>query len=90
MLIKENEIDSRNIIYLLATSKYPVKLHIADTLYVDLFPRIKVKDWIYTTPNDYLTIKRNKRVMRHLETLKAFLISCLNISESLPFFDLDV
>jgi len=90
MSMTEKRIDPRNLIYLLATSKYPIKLRTLDTLYVEGGNKLKVIDWVYTTSSGYLTLKHNRRVMRHSDTLKAFFFEALNFPISPPLIDLDV
>ena len=86
----EEKIDCRYLIYLLATSKYPIKLRTLNTLYLDFGDKYKINDWIYTTGNGYLTVKRNRRILRRSEIFRNFLLESMNSPISLPFIDLCV
>jgi len=82
--------DSHKLLYLLATSRYPLKLKVLDTLYIQATPILKVKSWVYTTQNGYLTLHRSTRIRKHSETIKEFILQCLDSPISNSCFISDV
>ncbi len=86
----EKNVDTRKLLHLLAISKYPVKLKALDTLYIEPSPVLKVKSWVHTNPAGYLTVKRNQQILKHTETIKAFILQCLARSVPTHCFLADV
>ena len=75
---KKRSFDQRRIIHTLAISKFPVKLRVIDTLFLDTSDGLKIKSWIYTNRAGYLTVKRQQRLAKHGEVIKKFILKSAN------------